>query len=726
MALGSIQSASIRRRALFWLTGYPLDWRVRRVDAFEGAAVDTTVKTTHIDARLRAEDMAEVYEQVRQGYEQSEGGDWSARLVEGEAKRIRQGRVREVDLVVPVDWLAGPPGALSVAMDGRTAAPLSRWETADVMSELFASTARGVLEAAGLPALLAPPTVYGWVLTATDPHALRERHELRELTCDIASEQSVRCLMRWIWSSCRDSGLDLDRLDCAYILKAVDRIQVKARKVLPLWESSYGDGVYAPPDYWRFHPAANPMLLFYAFIKFHWWLNERDDGGAPPSPSARVVFDRFIYLCDEFLGLMQAVLGAGGGQATKLARLVDRLAMYWPVLLRVDMPLDRTVRFTTSMSIPQNRRRATQAVPDRDGTSGAARGQSDRDGKSGAVRERLAAALLWVAWAGAAVSRVSSRLITQSVLWATDLVHLTQRKTQLGTQAYPLTLMDALSYHVEVSVSDAELRLMPGSAFVKLPERDFGLYASNGLAGSAFLRQFFPYRHVRPTVLFGRVHDSGRTSHHFYSTKTKPLAVPDGCQIELGGPALLVVRYGIVNIIGVINWMLALSLLALSMVMARASMLSLPAVDRMGDSGLVFPELAAISASWFLVVMVLYAFEKHSDPLVSHRLRVPALIAIVAFVVFVVAVLERTLALDRATLPMIPLEIQWWMTEPWLRTAQFMEGHLRERLQSAIDVVWWPVAVLLAAGLLPIVGVTPSLGARRVREWLDRKRRFGL
>jgi len=700
MTLDARRASDMRRIALHWMFERPLTWRTRRTDVFEGISDDAATQTTHVDIRIRHADFHDILCRLVSAYEQK-GQTWDARVVEGSKRQSAggSGSSEASDLLVPIVWLGGPPMNLEVLHEGRQVVPLSRWETADVMGGFFAALVRDAEQKGELSVPTVPLTFLGWMLVAADAYSLRVRKELSGLTGHLASTENVEAIADWVLDTSASAGLDSADLQRAYVEDRIGRVQMRAAQVLERWKLRARAEGFAFDGHWLFNPATNPSLLYYSFVKLHWWENEQSNPSENPAVDGRLLFDRFIFIAGGLLDLVDSALVRQDAAARYLLRLVEKLALSWPVLVRADVMHGRTTRFTVSQVIPMLASRSEQDVPDRSATFGF--GWS---------------VLRWFE----RLSRLASRVVVQGVFWLTDSVRLSRRRTQVGTQAYPLALFDSTTYHVEVRASGSELKLVPGATFIKLPERDFGHPKWRRAFEGAAARQFFPYSHAVPSVVFGRASDDGTLLHHFYTTKTKRAVTPPEREAEIGGPPLLVSRFYVASPIAAINWLLAASLLMLSLLIARASMLSLPGVDPQGAGAIDFPEFAKAAVPWYLAVMLLFAFEKHSDHRVSSRLRWPATLVVVSFVIFLIAVLERTLGLDRDAFFMIPESIETNFTIPWIRAAKALTGHLREYLDQAVLVAKYMLGALSVLAAPPILLVLSSRWARAYRSWATR------
>jgi hypothetical protein len=225
-------------------------------------------------------------------------------------------------------------------------------------------------------------------------------------------------------------------------------------------------------------------------------------------------------------------------------------------------------------------------------------------------------------------------LIRAPLAWATSTLGFPPGRrvyTSLNTLAVPVTRGDARSYHIEVVADHPALSLVPRSAYFATDEREYYFKWLRHLALRVpTICSVFPNRKVEVEQIFGRVTDSSERVQHFYTTRLpgEPHLVQpkDSCAPGAGGGSLLVLRYGVPFYIVATNWVLALSLAALAIMVL---------------SGMIGPSKAVGAAEWtrllsplYLGTVVLFAVERHNSPLLVHKVKGPALVVLLSLLAF--------------------------------------------------------------------------------------------
>jgi hypothetical protein len=694
-AAGARMGNDLRRLALFFMLAEPLSWRTRRVDRFVNLGSDALRQEIQIDIRIRRSFADRLLVGLAQAYGAT-GRRQDLRQVEliqasEDADEAEASPWNRLDLLVPVAWLSGPPMNLAVTLEGQSVVPLTRREASDVMGTAWASFIVSFSESAESPLASVPWAAVGWCLQASDNHAMREQAALKGMKAPLDGAENVEQLCSWIADNLRLQRLEpLDEAGRVWLRERVVGIQREAERHRATWELLQEPETRFLDDYHAYHPGANPLLLHYSFLKWSAWESRSDRQGLPRCKSSRASLACFFGMCDAYLEMVAKVgecmgatahtaqtPGSPGDRAAELLLLAEKMALSWPVVVRAQLPVGKTVRFMIDEVIPMPQGRNEPDPPD---------------------RWVKAQSIGIVPGPVVSLMRRASRGLTHLWLWLLNRLGYKRSITQVNAQSYPLALCDSMAYHVEVRSDDPELSLVPHGSFVKYPHRDYRSTGARLRFSSTPWAQFLPYRHVKSCEVFGRVTDGGTVLHHFYTTKTMGQPRAEGrYQAEAGGSTLLVVGYRIADAVTAANWLPAILLAGLALAATRVSLLE---SIRLPTGDVNFAELTRSSVAWYLTVLLLFAFEKHRDPRVARSLLWPSYIVIGSFGLFVAAWVLRTMVVDPPSLPRLPEPVQSALVGTWTALATWLTSLGVSSLLGIATLVAIGTPVLLSA--LPI------------------------
>lgn len=712
----------LRLALLSSLLTQPLRWRIRRTDRFTGARHDLASQETHLDFRIRGELVDLQLNNLQQAY-RAEGMWANFGNVDDFLRDDGLQTADSIDTLIPVAWIAGPPLDLKVERDGQVLSPLSRREVADLMSRIllrYIDTLQLVLdehdafdEKSGL--------TIGWCLLAADTMALREKTELRALSDQpFDSDKNLSIISMWMHKNMQQLGYSVEesRDAIARLHPEMKKILQGADAILEQWRAFSAPGAFVHPTADAFNHCLNPLLMHRTFLKWVMWDSRADEWSGLRCRDAHACLECFLTMCLKWNELLRLALGARDprhSQAREVAEaflgFADKISSSWPIVVRTTIPLEHNLRITYQQLIPMPTRRKDQAIPD-----GFRRKKSPSEYYWGILRG--SSRFVHIAW-GWLHDEVLHQLAHMLHFFSPSSRPLRRRRfVQMASQEYALSLNDALGYHVEVTIPDAEMELVPCSAFIKMPERDFLSPPLLTEMKTSHARVLFPYRKLPPHALFGRVTDDSRSHHHFYTTRghNERLrhSAPDDGRFESEHPGLpaLVVRYRIANQLHWSNWLLSIVLSILSLATLRASLLQ--SINRdVGHFSLVHTTGPVIGL--FFVVLALFAFEKWTNDHVTYYLQRPAKLALWSFMLFLWSVAIWAISTKPRSFFHVPQQVTAW----WPQLANLVVGN---------SWIFWTAALLpvVAVGSVILVGTLTIVWVRHKRrqaEWSWKWRR---
>lgn len=709
-------SEDFRALALVELLNNPLDWRVRRTDRFCSSAWVDIQQTTFIDFRLRRSFAREVLRTLGDAYEAP-----SKKKLRRTVERLLEEEDREsanppawdeVDLVIPVAWTSNPLLQAEVEVNGSRATPFTRRETADVFARFFGS----LLKSASVLGVLEDEPVrgmwrdIGWCLTATDVVSLQGRVELRTLSSArrVGSAGVTQAVSRWMASNYALLGFSRRAVEFVLptyserigaILTAVDRGH-------GAWERLDDRSALALATSRRYSPSVNPLLLHFSFLKRLLWETQKDSDADLSRVTIEETLDYFLQMCEYWLAIIDQVQRAAGAQSDRVGFRIGQYALRyslllgdsWPLLVRASIPIEKNCRASITQVLPTSSSSAFS-------TSHASPGRSKALGVLDFLARRPVRD----------VSQMSRHAIDSSLRFFGLRPNIYLQK---GTHQYPLTLRDALSYHVEVHSDSPELELVPQAAFVKLPEVNYFVPTLRRAFAGTLLRLAFPLKKVPATRVFGRVVDANSRIHSFYTTKTDRELQVDPNEDELGIAPYLVVRYSVAGYVRRVNAWVSYAALALVAIYARAAFLE----AGQQPHGLIDTvELSRLTATTLLSVLLLFAFERRNNLLLAAYIRRYSHVVLTAFAIFVAALAYRTVLIDYGALPhLLPTVLVEQLTAWATSAAQwFTQNEARVYLSIFIFAVALPLLLIIESAviwLLVIAWGMIRVAFRRLRQ----------
>ncbi len=632
------------------LVGDPLRWRTRRVDSFQSADWIEVQKLTKVDIRIRRAFVLQVLDELSTAYaedagEKVAGAREKLRIAERLCHALGRNTLADpplttAELLVPVGYHDGPAVQSDVRVDGKVIPPLNRREAADVMARLFSWQLDGAAAIDAIPteSVSGLWAATGWCLTATDTSSLRERGPLSRLG-GVDADRDFLAIREWMHEnyvgSCGCGGSSVETL----LRSTHDRVYSLVRRSLglrPFWQDIGCD--VSSPEAMAFNPAANPLLMHYSYVKYLRWLERRSGGNyVLQDDFASYLSCSFLGLCECWMNLLEHVADrSDGDDATAAASLgratvgfASRIGVTWPMILRVQIPLERTIRVEASAALPTS-------TPDRFA--------SDYD----LTRRRP---WVWLQLADWLVRRPARGAV---MFWRYVLRCATfgQRGGSLSglTQSYPLVLHDAQSYHVEIVSPTAALELSPRGALVKIHERNYGYPRLRGLAAGRWVDMMFPLRRIPASSVFGRTTCAGTRAHHYYTTKTEGSTATGADSVDTGELPHLVVRYRVKPLLSWTNAIAAVSVLGASLLMLRGVLFESLEVAPGGLDTIAYGRSLGPA---ILTVLLLFAFERHNNMLVSRWLQRWVILTLIAFAVFLVSLMLRAAVLDPGAVPVL-------------------------------------------------------------------------
>lgn len=628
-----------RQVSLVALSYRPIRWRSRRTDVFESADLRLVLQRTVLDVRIRRSFLRECAEALVEWYaDAGRPADDCASVV---ASLETLDSAGTVDLLVPLFWSPGPTMDLCIEVGGKAVVPLSRREASDVMSEGpflrlmhegFADRIIELPESDGRPDTSVWRHI-GWCLTATDKYCLEHARTLSGLRRHGPVDQHIAAIKQWMIMNIVQTGCgvrharDMVNARDKEVSEVLRRTDYARTRLLSARSKDIGVPCWDP-----YNPALNPILMHHSFVRRLMWLQRHEHDGSPPDQD--VVLDAFLRVCTYWVSALGTISDdlnesekvpmsheGGEGSTRRLLGSCVSFGASWPILARTRVPLERTARVSMTQRIP---------MPP------ASLGLDESEYHPSAPGRTVLMMLKAVPY-----------LLSEAFRWVFDFVfRLIGRpllKSEIGAVAYPLTFGDAMSYHVEVTCEGRGAALIPRSAIIRVPRKDYGSrHLRERLTGSALSTLVGP-RRLDVRRAFGRSTDDCGQRQHFYTTKTDAQWT-DACVIGLPGgisrldvqPQLLV-RYGTT---GPWSWAMvlaSLTMFALSLAMVRLSMLE--ALDLNTFAGAVpFARFATVSVPLFFSIMLLVAVDHRASPVIARRVNFVSWTVLVSYVLASLAI----------------------------------------------------------------------------------------
>lgn len=697
------------------------EWRLRRIDRFESIDWDSFSQEVTIDMRVRRQTVRRVLEDLGRRYERR---GW-VELKDGIDAILADPDLRppgcatawtHLDLVIPALWVPGPLVGLRIECESREVVPFVRRDAAAAYRFVGARLLRVAGELGFAPTdRHAVSGDLAQLLVAFDAPAIVAHPSLSRLKTPLDSPGNWALLQEWMSADLRRMGFP-ERSIAEGMTSHANRLRaiLMAAEFNRMRLAGSGARDYLTPTAAPAHTAClNPLLLFHSYCK----LQLTRAGGADFSRrSGRRFLLQFLRLAEYWqktVSLLADAVAAGvvGGAgaadddarfAILLVRTLFQVTDNWPLLVRVRVPVEQAFRARISQVIVAP---ALSRSWNRVGRS------NESPIRSGLGLLRRPASLLWsliTRFADGIARRLGKRPILRS---------------QYGSQAYPLVLHDALSTHVEVVCQRSELLLLPRSAIVKIPKAHAPNSVALRLLRWPLLRSFAPRLMMGAPEVFGRCSDEGQRVQHFYTTKSRsenPWILSGNPEAELPGDGAgqpsLVVRYRIPGHVWIANHLatvLAAIIAGLLLFTALVDMCSLTPLPVRG--GFDFPQIALLSVPAFLGVLLLFAFEKHTDLLVAEELGRNSHVVIVSFIVGLGSAVIRLLALRPSGIPM-PVTPEQSVQLRGFVSAVVSVGWSMRGAAISLLLVW----AVLALGPVVAWSLTWGLG-NKYDDWIRRR-----
>jgi hypothetical protein len=663
-----------RRSLLAVLCAEPvLEWRMRRVDRFDGINWGSFRQETNLDISVPSRFAYEVLDGISRlalPKESQRGarasGPARARLSElGEDG----GKAGSATVYVPVAWVPGPLVGFTVAVQGQETPALSRRLTADLFADVAVTLLNMAAEASDLIHNHEGRNTawhdIGWMLVATDMTALSRQslapalHDHQEGTRNVRFCEWFRDVLWRAGCDCQSAKRVVD--GCA------DRIAVILTKAEETAEAAVAAGICAR-DEAILNPAVNLLTAFDSYMRLLEWRgaqNLRTVVSADPAGSV----ESFLFLCeywDELVhGLLDAEPPRGEEAATvfgedhasvpmAVLRNLARYGRYWPIVIRIRIDFDAPLRITFTQIVHSPETHAPPLAP----------------GERHMVRHSIQ----FAGW-------ISERLWR----WRTRLGDWRSRRgggrtvyfNQTRCMRYPLSLHDASSHHVEVACDSSELVLIARSAFIRCPYVEAPKLSDVGHWPFSWVRRRVPPRRVKvgADFVFGRITDDSMRIQHFYTTRIQPKqdfldrllpTIPsgDGSQLEL------VVRYRVTTPV----WLATLAVSVLSMLVAWLMVIVSLNEAAVGRYNPLFEDAFKLGLTVVLGSLILLAYEKHQDHLVSSSLEYQSWLVLGSLGFAAIATIGHIAQFHPTWIP-LPTEAETWLLNRWEGIATWCVGN---------------------------------------------------
>ncbi|MBE0418022.1 MAG: hypothetical protein IBX63_09685 [Coriobacteriia bacterium] len=614
----SLNTRNVYQRVAFMHLFYgPLRWRQRRTDSFELLDVDTVYVSSRIDVRVSVALLEEIMGdcEVLLGARSPEVRE--LRKVFARLRHPSPGEVIErIELLLPVMWLDHPLMTFTIESGGRKVIPLSRRAGSDVVSRAMTALLTADGQEFGMPHARRVEEIQdlAWCLAAANIHGVRLEPVWREFRAVGNVDEvppTLEVLVQWMHDNFVRAGFGSEEAFAA-IERRQGRVQelmrsslVTGRNVVDVL-SQQGDMPDCVP---LSNPALNPLLLHEAFLR------RQMTRIAAPAPAPDALVDEFLRVAAHWLRMIrwaEQTSYSPHPESKAFARmLLDHsvhLAHGWPAIARMSLPIGTDSCLVVGYSVWEARRLVDRYL---------------RDPSRPLPRKllRVGLAVLRQPW---------DAIVRRTAASATSALGLTRRSwTPVDTFALPLHFRDALGYHVEVSSSHAGLSLVPAGAYV---ERRTTTSPANAGRRASRVRSRSEKR--TPRDFFDRVSDGSCRVHHYYFSRAHPGVetldgnMPDTRDIR--GRLLLVERYAVPGYVEITNWLLALLVLVVSLCTGLGYLHPTSA----WPSTTIIRTLVTV----YLGVVVLFAVERHNSPIVIHKLKYPAAIVVVSFLLLLAGI----------------------------------------------------------------------------------------
>lgn len=582
----------------------PLVWRRRRIDQFTNIDTDTTEARVTIDARIPREWLG-----------------WPEAEVTGR---------RATDEVharspLPLIWLTGPLMQFSLRVNGLRVSPYARREAAVMLADSAPRYLTTLADGLGIELNLTASelSLIMLSLAAADPHSSRLRTRLREVV-----EQDLSAAVIYYQVILRENYETWGRASRDRADQVIDDLENDIKRLahssLRL-SGKIGTAIDAASDHHR--GRTRGLLMVYPVVFHESMLRMQvSDGEGTDEPAVELSdvgahLRAFLDRAERWLASIELVSdlarqgGPSGEFAEKYLEVLRKVSEEWLVIADVEIEADTDLVVEVAHTIWRGNL-LSRALSDPDCTF---------QSKAGAI----AMAPAQKAWG----------LVRTAPAWLTSTLGLDPKYrvyTSESTVSFPVTLGDARSYHLEVSVAHPALSLVPRSAYYESGEREYYARWVKRIAEGAMpgVQSLFPNRKVDVGSIFGRVSDGSERVQHFYTTRLPDEPSPHvdkaSCGRSMSGGSLLVLRYAVPFYIIATNWVLAVGLMLLTGGVV---------------SGSIRPTAELTAADWirmlapfYMGTVVLFAVERHNSPVLVHKVKAPAVLVLGSLIVFAVAV----------------------------------------------------------------------------------------
>jgi hypothetical protein len=330
----------------------PSEWRLRRTDKFSPLDLDTYQQTVSIDFRLRRPIVVKALELARSNAGDSEVRRNISRVIGRERDYEAQGSPEWTDFdgLVPIAWIYGPLTDLVVTVDGHSVIPLTRYQTAEVVSNcmnraysLFRDVDSGL-----------PPDIRElcWYLLATDSLALAGSGSLRLMSCNSDRVGDDVLVRSWFRKVLEGVGFD----DTSYLNEQffVSETKTLLARSMNLLRAEFGEHDVKREQ--CVNPLWNPMFAFRAFLlkRLSWDVR---NSSAAVRPEPEKLLTEFLSLCHVHLNLVEWMRANDSSAdedrrdlALYLADILPKCAVSWPLVVRTRIAADAAHRATYSVS----------------------------------------------------------------------------------------------------------------------------------------------------------------------------------------------------------------------------------------------------------------------------------------------------------------------------------------------------------------------------------------